>query len=300
MNMELRHLRYFTALATELNFGRAAARVNITQPPFSRQIKELEYELQATLFYRDTKTVKLTEPGRIFLSYVSQAFELLDTGIKTTRRAERGYFGRLAIGYTGTALSRLLPAVLRQFRKKHLDVELVLHEMVPPEQLAALEKGTIDIGFMRPETAVPSFRSEVLWREPLVLALPTDHPLAKGDAIDVRRLKSEGFIMLPPREGGLYQQIIKLCRRGGFEPRIVQVATQLRSIVGLVSAGIGISIVPSSARRNIAHVAYRKLHSATAHTDLAIVCRADDEAPVLMQFLAAARQATKALKNGEQ
>jgi DNA-binding transcriptional LysR family regulator len=294
--MELRHLRYFAALAEELNFGRAATRVNITQPPFSRQIKELEAELQVRLFNRNTKTVELTEPGRVFLSYVKNVLELIDTGIKTTQRAQQGQFGRLAIGYTGTALTELLPAVLRDFRKEHVDVELMLHEMVPPEQMEALEQGRIDVGFMRPEAAVKRFRSEVLLREALVLAVPADHPLAAEETIDIRRLKTEGFIMLPPREGGgLYRQILDFCERSSFEPRVVQVATQLRSIVGLVSAGIGISIVPSSARRNVANVAYKRLRGVKWFTELAIVCRLDDDTPVLKAFLSAARHAAKKL-----
>jgi DNA-binding transcriptional LysR family regulator len=293
--MELRHLRYFTALAEELHFGRAAVRVHITQPPFSKQIKELEDEIQVRLFSRDNRNVELTPAGNVFLSYVTQLFQLIDIGINDTRRADRGQLGKLTIGYTGTAFTKVLPAVLRHFRTHHSDVELVLHEMVPPEQIEALEQNKIDVGFMRPEPAIRQFNSEVLLRERLVLAVPADHALARGASIDIRRLKNEDFIMLPRREGGLYQQIIELCQRAGFQPKVTQVATQLRSIVGLVSAGIGISIVPSSARRNLTNVTYKDLRGMTCYTDLAVVSRKEGETPVLAAFLGAARQASKRL-----
>jgi DNA-binding transcriptional LysR family regulator len=295
--MELRHLRYFVALAEELHFGKAAARMHITQPPLSRQIKELEKELEVTLFARNNKMVRLTEPGRIFLEHARQLQELLDHTIKITRRAHRGEFGRLAIGYLGGAAFHLLPNVLRHFRENHPDVELILHGMITSEQLEALLKGSIDVGIMRPTFSLDEYRSELILREPFVVALPMKHTLARRRDIHIRSLAQEKFVMLPPTPGGgLYRQILELCLQAKFEPKVVQVATETRSVVGLVGAGIGISIVPSSVQRMaISNVVYRRLRGVRSYAEMVMVWRKDGETPVVSQFLRAVREAAASL-----
>lgn len=297
IDMELRHLRYFIALAEELHFGKAAARMHITQPPLSRQIKELEKELEVTLFARNNKVVKLTEPGRIFLEHARQLQELLDHATKVTRKAQRGEYGRLAIGYLGGAAYHLLPSVLRTFRDDYPDVELALHEMITLEQLEALTKGGIDVGIMRPTYGLDECNSEVILRERFVVALPSNHKLASRHAVHIRSLAQEKFVMLPPTPGGgLYRQILELCLQAKFEPKAVQVATQTRSIVGLVGAGIGISIVPSSVQQmNISNVVYKHLRGVRSHAEMVMVWRKDGETPVVAQFLRAVREAAASL-----
>lgn len=297
IDMELRHLRYFIALAEELHFGRAAARMHITQPPMSRQLKELEKELEVILLARNSKVVKLTEPGRIFLEHARQLQELLDRAIKITRKAHRGEFGSLAIGYLGGAAFHLLPNVLRHFRDNHPDVELVLHGMLTSEQLEALLNGSIDVGIIRPTASLHDYKSELILREPFVVALPMEHRLARRRDIHIRNLAQEKFVMLLATPGGgLYRQILELCLQAKFEPKIVQFATETRSVVGLVGAGIGISIVPYSVQRmNISNVVYRRLRGVRSYAEMLMVWRKDGETPVVAQFLRAVREAAASL-----
>ncbi len=297
IDVELRHLRYFIALAEELHFGRAAARMHITQPPMSRQLKELEKELEVILLARNNKVVKLTEQGQIFLEHARQLQELLDRAIKMTRKAHRGEFGRLAIGYLAEAAFHLLPNVLRHFRDNHSDVELVLHGMITSAQLEALSRGSIDVGIMRPTASLYEYKSELILREPFVVALPMEHRLARRRDIHIRNLAQEKFVMLPATPvGGLYRQILELCLQAKFEPKIVQVGPETRSVVGLVGAGIGISIVPSSVQRmNISNVVYRRLRGVRSYAEMVIVWRKDGETPVVAQFLRAVREAAACL-----
>jgi DNA-binding transcriptional LysR family regulator len=296
--MELRHLRYFIAIAEELHFGRAAARVHITQPPLSRQLKELEKELQVTLLSRNSKVVKLTEAGRIFLDRAKQIQELLDHAVKVTRKAQRGEFGTLEIGYLGGAAFHLLPNVLRHFRQNHPEVELRLHEMITSAQLDALLNGTIDVGIMRPSPSLREYRSERILREPFVVALPMEHKLAGRRAIHISSLADERFVMLPPTRGSnLYHQVLELCLRARFQPRVVQVASETPSVVGLVGAGIGISIVPSSVRRmSISNVVYKPLRGVKTYAEMVMVWRTDGETPVVAQFLRSVRDSAAALR----
>ncbi len=295
--MELRHLRYFIILAEELHFGRAAARVHITQPPFSRQIRELEQEINVSLFARSSKMVKLTEAGRIFYSHVREIQESLDQAIKTAHRAQQGNFGRLAIGYLGAAAYQLLPNVLRQFRDSHPDVELILHEMITTEQWEALSKGTIDVGIMRPTLGVEQHESEVILRERFMVALPWGHRLARRQEIDIRSLAEENFVMLSSTYGGLYRQIVDLCLKANFEPKVTHVATQTRFVVGLVGAGMGVSIVPYSTQRmNISGVVYRRLCGINSYAEMIVAWRKGEETAVVAQFLHVLRDWSASLK----
>jgi DNA-binding transcriptional LysR family regulator len=284
--LELRQLRYFQALARELHFGRAAASVHLTQPPLSKQIKELERELGVVLFARNNRNVRLTEPGKVFLDYVNRTFELLGDASRTTRRAQRGEVGRLAVGYINASAYSLLPKLLHDFRADRPDVALVLTEMTTPLQCEALAKGGIDIGIMRPSPSLVEFRSEIILREPFVVALPAEHRFARARAVNIRSLAGEPLIMLPPAPGGgLPRQIVDLCLRAKFEPNVVQVATQTLSILGLVGAGTGLAIVPLSVRQmNIANVVYRELRGAKAYAETAVVWREDGETPLIEAF----------------
>lgn len=298
--MELRQLRYFIALAQELHFGRAAAAVHLTQPPLSKQIKDLENEIGILLFERNNRNVKITDPGKIFLEAARRVFDLLDDAAKTARRAQRGEVGSLAVGYITAAAYSLLPNVLRDFRKSHADLGLQLREMTTPAQCEALSKGSIDVGIMRPGPSLGVFKSEVILREPFVVAVPEEHKLARARQVDIRSLAQEPFIMLPPSPGGgLPRQILDLCHDAKFEPNVVQIASQTLSIIGLVAAGTGVAIVPLSVKRmSIANVVYRPLRGVKGHAETVIVWRKDGETPLVAQFLATIHKSAAVLIPG--
>lgn len=285
--MELRHLRYFSVLAEELHFGRAAARLHLSQPPLSRQIRDLERELEVTLFDRTRKSVALTEPGKVFLESVRKVEEVLRKGIEDSRLATRGEIGHLSIGYLGAATYHVLPTLLGRFRKRYPDIALSLYGMMTPEQIDAIQHGTIDIGIMRPEPTMEGLESTLVYREPFVVALPQGHPLCERKAVHIRDLAAEAFVMLPPvPERDLYRQVNGFCRQYGFEPRIRQTANDTCSIVGLVGAGIGLSILPVTAQRmNISGVQFRRLTGIAGCAETVVVWRDGDVRPVVLRFL---------------
>jgi DNA-binding transcriptional LysR family regulator len=294
--MDLRQLRYFTVLARELHFGRAAAALHITQPPLTRQIQELERQLGAVLFDRTNRSVKLTEPGKVFLTEVSHILQLLDQAKETVARAERGELGRLAVGYIGSAAYSLLPRALRELRRTHPDVELALIEMTTPDQCDALSSGTIDAAIMRPSLAAIQFDTAEIVSEPFAVALPSDHPMARTDEIHIRQLRNEGFIMLPSTaSGGLPGQVRELCLRAKFEPKVVQVANQTLSILGLVGSGAGIAIVPGSAHEmTIPNVTYRRLVGPRERVRTVLAHRKGDNRILLRVLLSALRKPAQA------
>ncbi|NEQ45995.1 MAG: LysR family transcriptional regulator [Leptolyngbya sp. SIOISBB] len=269
--VELRHLRYFAAVAQTLHFGRAAEQLGITQPVLSDQIRRLETLLSVQLLYRTKRVVQLTEPGRIFLADVSRLLEHTDTAIATVQRAAQGKLGKLAIGYTGPALYTVLPEIVRRFRDRYPDVQLNLHELCTPDQEAALLAGELHIGFLHPPLAAPWQQREVL-SEPMVVALPDSHPLASQPELSIQDLSQESFILFPQTVGPkLYGEIMTLCAQAGFSPKVVQEATPQPTMIGLVAAGIGIAFV-STSLQSISRpgVVYRSLQEATPMLKLAI------------------------------
>ncbi len=290
--MELRHLRYFVVVAEELHFGRAAARLHIAQPPLSQQIHQLEAELGVPLFQRTTRRVTLTDAGRLFLEDARRILAQVEQAKQSARRAQRGELGRLVVGFVGSAASDVLPILLRAYRDRYAEVEVVLREMDTAEGLAALEAGTIQAGILRPPIDDPSLACEVIRREPFVVALPKQHPLAQRAPIALPDLAGEPFILFPRRWGsGLYDNVISHCHQAGFSPRVVQEATEMSTIVGLVAAGIGISLVPASvALLRTAGVVYRALGESGLMAEMAVVWRRDEQSPVLDAFLEVARR----------
>ncbi|MCC5640083.1 LysR family transcriptional regulator [Nostoc sp. CHAB 5844] len=249
--MELRHLRYFIMVAEELHFGRAAQRLNMAQQPLSRQIRDLEAEMGVQLFYRTKRTVRLTEAGQVFLKEASKILEQTEQAVMLAQRTSQGKAGRLAIGFTGPALNRTLPRIVRLFKAKHPQIELSLERMQTNEQVAALISGQLQVGLLHPPIQNDTLRLETVHREPLVVFLPDYHPLANvpTDTISIQALASESFILFPRRVGSvLYDQIIQLCQQAGFSPNVVQEVIPQQIIVGLVSAGIGVSLLHASAQ----------------------------------------------------
>ena len=294
--MELRHLRYFVAVAEELHFGRAAARLHMAQPPLSQQIKQFEEELGFQLFHRTKRSVRLTAAGERFLVETRLIFQRLEQAIATGRRTSRGELGELAIGFVGSASYSVLPLILQRFRQRCPQVELTLRELTTNVQLEALQENRIDVGFVRPPIQGEGFAQQPILQESLVVALSEGHRLVRGGAagqvagqveLGIADLASEDFILFPrPLAPGLYDQVISLCQQGGFSPRVVQEAVQMQTIVGLVAAEIGIALVPESLRNlQRVGVVYLPLREVTPRAEIALVWREGDLSPTVGQFL---------------
>ena len=251
MNIELRHLRYFIAVAEELHFGRAAARLNISQPPLSQQIQILEQQIGARLFARTNRSVSLTAAGRQFLADSRHILSLVDDAAARASRLHHGETGELHIGFTSSApFIKAVSDTLSTFRRRYPDVHIQTRETNTREQIVPLNEGALDLGLMRntqlPETLV----WERVLREPLLAMVPSDHPLARQEAVSLIELAREPFVFFDPHVGtGLYDDILGLMRRYGQTPMIAQEVGEAMTIIGLVAAGLGVSILPASFRR---------------------------------------------------
>lgn len=287
--MELRHLRYFVAVAEELSFTRAATRLHMAQPALSVQIRQLEDELGVALFDRTRRTIALTEGGTVMLVEARRLLALLDNAVELVRRTGRGAVGRIAVGFVPSASNAALPPLLRRFSQTHPDVTVHLREMAPSDLVRRLHAGDLDVCFLYLPFSDPSLAQAVIAREAFVVALPADHRLAGEAMVDVRELASEPFV-IPAQHGmpGLNAQVLDICREAGFVPRAVHDDIWLvQTMVGLVAAGAGVALVPASARAlRPDGVVYRPLREPVVHeVELAAVWRRDDRAPVLRAFV---------------
>ncbi len=301
--MELRHLRYFSAVATELHFGRAAEKLHIAQPPLSKQIQDLEVELGFELFTRTKRSVSLTPAGQSFLIEVTQIFQQLNKAIDIGRKTSRGELGQISIGFVSSATYNILPVILQQFRDRYPNVQIELHELTTDRQLIWLREGRIDIGLIRPPIIDGDLRSEIIFQESLVVALPTNHHLASSDSICLTALATEPFILFPRQLApGLYDPIIAICQSAGFSPNVVQECIQMQTIVSLVSANMGVSILPKSIQEAQRQgVVYKPIQTSTQSVStgmvssvdnlthhlakIAIVWRLNDDSPTMNKLL---------------
>jgi DNA-binding transcriptional LysR family regulator len=264
--MDLRHLRYFLCVAEEMHFGRAAARLGISQPPLSQQIRALEEELGARLFDRTSRRVRLTEAGRLFEPEARRTLAQADHAAQVVRRAQRGEIGHLGLGFTasGPFVPKIATALYR-FRQRCPDVELALRELARDEQIEAVRSGQLDIGIVRDfeRPVLPAdMLSQCLLTEDMVLALRDDHPLALG-AVDpgIADLKGEPLVLYTAQMGaGFNEHFSMLCEQQGFVPQIAHEAGSLATLLGLVAAGFGPTIIARSmARLHVDHVVHRSL-----------------------------------------
>lgn len=290
--MELRHLRYFLAVAEEMHFGRAAARLAMAQPPLSQQIRQLEEELGVALFRRTRRRVALTEAGEAFLVGARRALAEVERAAVAARRAARGETGHLAIGFVGSATYELLPSLLRLLRSRYPDIALSLREMTTAQQATALAAGEIDLGFLRPPLEGDDLDMATVREERLVAVLPAGHRLAGStEPLDLAELAREAFVLFPAAQGqGLYSQIVEACRQAGFYPRVVQEAVQMDTLLALVAGSVGVTLAPSSlealARPG---VTYRPVAHSPA-LQLAAAWRRGDDRPPLRRVLELIRQ----------
>ncbi len=294
--MELRHLRYFLAVAEELNVTRAARRLNISQPPLTQQIKALEGELGVALLDRTGYRIRLTDAGRLFALEAGRILEEVRRAAQMARAAASGTSGRVRVGFTESAsFNPLVTTALRAFRAAYPGVEVSLEEHPSTELAAALRDGRIDVGFVRPPLREGrGLVFDLLEREPLVVVLPIGHRLARRRRIALRELSRETFILYPRAvRPGLADEVVSACEAAGFTPRVGQYAPQLSSTVNLVAASLGISIVPASMRALQPQlVAYLPLEGEPLHALLGIACRDEERSSAVRNFVAAARQLT--------
>jgi DNA-binding transcriptional LysR family regulator len=288
--MELRHLRYFVAVAEELSFTRAAERLHIGQPPLSQQIQALEAELGARLFERSKRWVRLTEAGKLFFDDARAILAQSEHAAQRARRAQRGEAGELRVGFTfSTPFTPLFARTIRRYRQLYPDVTLTLHEMTTLHQLDAIEARRLDLGFVRPpEVALPEELSlTTLRRDPLLLVLASDSPLARRRKVKVADLADLPWVMYPKESGvGINHAIFGMCREAGFVPRIAMEAGEAATIIGLVAAGIGVSVLPSPFQAmQMEGVTYRPLADAGAVTSLQLAQRRGDEGALVSAFV---------------
>lgn len=289
--VELRQLRYFVAVAEELHFTRAAERLRMAQPPLSQQIRRLEAELNVRLFVRTKRKVELTGEGRVLLEGARRTIEEADRALYDVRRAASGEIGRLTVGFVGSATYALLPEVLRGYRERFPDVELVLRQITTAEQVELLNSGTIQVGFLRPPIDDPAIATETVSREPLLVALPDTHPLAARATIELHALAGEPFILFPRRLGqGVFDQIVHLCQAAGFSPRIEQEAVEMHTITGLVAAGLGVSLVPSSVQHLRSDgIVYRPIAGEQPTWEMAVAWQRHDQSSLTRGFVSIVR-----------
>jgi len=290
--VELRHLRYFVAVAEELHFHRAAERLHMSQPPLSQQIRALEGELGVQLLERNRRSVALTAAGAVYLHEAREILAAVDRAAEAARGVARGEEGRLALGFVGSAMHGALPGVLRAHRRAFPRVQLALTELPTAGQLEALLAGRIDVGVIRPPVREPGLAFETIHTEPFVVALPEDHALASRGEVALAELVEEPFVLLARREApGLHESLGQGMADAGGVPSVVQEVREMQTVVGLVAAGLGVSLVPASVGADEHRgVAYRPISGTAPTVELALAWRPDDRSPVLAAFLRTARQ----------
>jgi DNA-binding transcriptional LysR family regulator len=297
--MELRHLRYFVAVAEELHFGRAAERLRIAQPPLSRQIRDLEREIGAPLFERVARGVELTAAGHAFLPEARLTLAQAERAQRSALRAAQGEAGRLRVGFVEAATwSGVLPEVLGFFRMHLPDIGLSLFEMEALQQADAFRDGRIDVGMLHslPPDAERWLQAESVYSDPMVAALPAVHRLAGRTRIALADLAEEPWVLFPrPSAPVLYDALIARCRAAGFSPRVVQEAAGWHTVAGLVAAGVGAAFVPRSlALHERPGVAWPAVRDLAVELEMWAAWRRDRRSPVRERFVTALRMVARA------
>lgn len=290
---ELRHLRYFLAVAEELHFTRAARRLNIAQPPLSIQIRQLESLIGATLFVRNRRTVTLTPAGVALVDGARRTLAEAERSADAARRASSGEVQTLRVGFTDSAALSVLPAIVRRFSRDHPEVRLELTEDATQAQLDAVEKERVDVALVRGPLSAKSLRTVVLLREPFIIALPAAHPLTNHRTLSLQAVAKEPIVMFPRHLAPQFHDtVVGVFRRARLSLNVVQEAAEYQTITSLVAAGLGISIVPESvANLGRKGVVYRPLRGVTPRAQVVAAFRADHGSPPLDKFLGAARGA---------
>lgn len=296
--MKLQSLRYFCVLAEELHFGRAAARLAISQPPLSTAIRALEDEVGVKLFERNSKMVQLTPAGAMFLVESREILERVNRVASVARAVEAGLHGRLDVGMTSSLLYRSMPAVLEQFKTEAPAVDVVLHELSTSEQIAKLMRRQLHAAFVQGTTVSPQLQSIPLPNDEFVVCLPEHHPLANQDTLDLRALDEESFIMFSRDSApASHDHVIGVFSRFDMHPRIAHAARTWMTIVAMVAQGYGVALVPQSmAHTGIHGVRFLHIEGAPSSVPASLVWNAGHVPPALELFLASATKTVRRLK----
>jgi DNA-binding transcriptional LysR family regulator len=284
--LDLGQVRCFVAAATELNFRRAAALLNMTQPPLSRQIQLLEHNLGVELFERVGRTVKLTTEGRVFLADAIRLLNLAEQAETTVRRASKGKTGRVRIGFTGAAGYELIPELLEAARVALPEIDVVLFELISVAQIEAFSANTIDLGFLRPVASRQQLELLRVDEEALVVALPKGHPLSAQATIALTQLNEQPFIMHSPVQGKyFYDRLMAIFASNDIQVHIAQYIDQSPTILSLVRAGLGVSILPASAQRfHYDNVEFRRISDVIPPAEMSMAWRPDHDNPAVTAF----------------
>jgi DNA-binding transcriptional LysR family regulator len=297
-DLELRHLRYFVAVAEELHFGRAAERLHLAQPPLSQQIRKLEALVGHPLFTRTSRAVRLTSAGEVFLERARRTLRNVQDDLEEARTVGRGEVGFLKVGFIGSSMLTLLPALLGQYRRERPKVHLQLHESYTSGVVLGLTTSALDVGFLRDGGEADGIEIETRFSEPFVAVLPAVHRRAKQKSVSAGELRDEPFVFFSPAAGKRpYEKSISLCEEHGFRPQVVQEAHQWLTILRLVGAGLGVTIAPACVRQIAsADVACRPLRGTKLMSDIELAYRRNEDRVIVTSFLKIARSAFRARK----
>ena len=285
--IDSRHVRYFIAVAEELNFRRAADRLHIAQPALTRQVKALEAAMNLQLLERDKQQVKLTSAGRVVMEHGRAWLEDLQDIVQLARAAAHGEVGRLRIGFISFVAYEYLPRIMRAYRAAYPKVHIELHEFLVMQQFQTVLDGRVDVAVLRPLYQDPRIATRTIVRSRFVVALPSDHRLLKKRTLRMADLAGEEFITLPRTVGpSFHAQIMGFCARAGFEPQVVREASDGQAVIGLVGAGMGVAVVPESVTKlNTAGVQYRVLTGIPETAEIVLAWRKDNDNEALKAFV---------------
>lgn len=286
--MQIRHLHYFITVAEELHFGRAAKRLNMTQPPLSLQIQQLEDILGVKLFNRTRRHVELTHAGNVLLIEARQIINEIKNATNTVKKAHNGSIGQLKIGYTSNAIYEILPSILQIYYECFPLVDVRLQLLSTAEQSQAFYENKIQIGLLCPPIENSCLNLKTIYKEPLIIALPSDHPLAaKNLPIYTSDLSDSSFIITSREIGtGFYDVIINTCYQSGFSPNIIQEVNDLHTAVTLVSTGLGVTFVPLSLKQyKKKNVVYKSLTDTKTTIDTNIAWNNNEKSSIVTNFV---------------
>lgn len=292
MTIDLRQFKYFVAVAEELHFTRAAARLNIGQPPLSLQIKAIERELGVTLFNRTRRNVELTPAGELFLTEARLALVQAERAVATVVRAAKGVQGTLRMSFvTSVPLVDVFTNTVRAFRTAYPDIRLELKSRSSVNIIDEVMLGTVDVGFTRPSISAPMPGSVVavpVYQDNLMAVLPADHPLnASSGPLSVEDLRHEDFVLRSRSSGtGFYEQVFDMCAEVGFTPTITQEAVEATTTLGLVAAGVGVTVAPRALRKiNVQHVVWREIEGTDTRSRIYLIYTKANANPVIERFV---------------
>jgi DNA-binding transcriptional LysR family regulator len=291
LDIELRHLRYFVAVAEDLHFGRAAKRLHLAQPPLSQQIRKLEEIVGHRLFLRTSRAVKLTSAGEVLLDRARRTLREVQNDLEEARSVGRGEVGYLKVAFIGSGMLTSLPQMLGRYRRQYPKVNLQLREFYTAGVMQALNDGMVDVGILRDGGPADGLAVEKLFSEPFIAVLPSSHRLARRKTLGASDLRNEPFVFFPPGMGRrAYEKSVSLCEAHGFRPQVVQEAPQWLTILRLVGAGLGVTIAPACvAGIAAADVVCRRLRSAKVESEIELAWRDGDDRAIVRAFCKMAR-----------